>query len=166
MVHENLYCATFLHDWQHLLGNEGYRNNLMILLCHFLKVGLLLYMIFVHLHYVLIDRYPRFLFVGHLFLFQLRKIFERIFYKRLYYRQTPNSTVLYSEVPNRRADRNKRAGLEKNSILPAFLLSKLINEQGGLFITWKISNMVERKSEKSKRACSSIRDFRVCWVVR
>ena len=39
----------------------------------------------------------------------------------------------YSEVPNRRADRNKRAGLEKNSILPAFLLSKLINEQSGIF---------------------------------
>ena len=41
--------------------------------------------------------------------------------------------VPYSEVPNRRADQNKRAGLEKNSILPAFLLSKLINEQGGIF---------------------------------
>ena len=39
----------------------------------------------------------------------------------------------YSEVPNRRADRNKRAGLGKNSTLPAFLLSKLINEQGGIF---------------------------------
>ena len=39
----------------------------------------------------------------------------------------------YSEVPNRRADRNKRAGLETNSTLPAFLLSKLINEQGGIF---------------------------------
>ena len=41
--------------------------------------------------------------------------------------------IIYSEVPNRRADRNKRAGLEKNSSLPAFLLSKLINEQGGIF---------------------------------
>ena len=40
---------------------------------------------------------------------------------------------IYSEVPNRRADWNKRAGLEKNSTLPAFLLSKLINEQGGIF---------------------------------
>ena len=29
------------------------------------------------------------------------------------------------------------------------------------FITWKIANRVERKSEKYKRACSSIRDFRV-----
>ena len=38
----------------------------------------------------------------------------------------------YSEVPNRKADRNKRAGLEKNSTLP-FLLIKLINEQGGIF---------------------------------
>ena len=27
--------------------------------------------------------------------------------------------------------------------------------------TWKIANRVERKSKKSKRACSSIRDFRV-----
>ena len=40
---------------------------------------------------------------------------------------------MYSEVPNRRADRNKQAGLEKNSTLPAFLLSKLINKQGGIF---------------------------------
>ena len=39
----------------------------------------------------------------------------------------------YSEVPNRRAERNKREGLERNSTLPAFLLSKLINEQGGIF---------------------------------
>ena len=41
----------------------------------------------------------------------------------------------YSEVPNRRADRIKQAGLEKNTTLPAFLLSKLINmkncEPGG-----------------------------------
>ena len=43
------------------------------------------------------------------------------------------SQCAYSEVPNRRADRNKRAGLEKKPILPAFLLSKLINEQGGIF---------------------------------
>ena len=39
----------------------------------------------------------------------------------------------YSEVPNRRADQDKRAGLEKNYTLPAFLLIKLINEQGGIF---------------------------------
>ena len=30
----------------------------------------------------------------------------------------------YSEVPNRTADRNKRAGLEKNATLLAYLLSK------------------------------------------
>ena len=40
---------------------------------------------------------------------------------------------LYSEVPNRRADRNKRADLEKNATLLAYLRSKLINEQGGIF---------------------------------
>ena len=39
----------------------------------------------------------------------------------------------YSEVPNRRADRNKGAGLEKSATLLAYLLSKLINEQGGIF---------------------------------
>ena len=39
----------------------------------------------------------------------------------------------YSEVPNRTADRNKRAGLEKNASLLAYLLSKSINEQGGIF---------------------------------
>ena len=39
----------------------------------------------------------------------------------------------YSEVPNRRADRNKRAGFEKSATLLAYLLSKLINEQGGIF---------------------------------
>ena len=45
-----------------------------------------------------------------------------------------HSQVLkYSEVPNRRADRNKRAGLEKSATLLAYLLSKLINKQGGIF---------------------------------
>ena len=39
----------------------------------------------------------------------------------------------YSEVPNRRADRNKRAGLEKSATLLAYLLRKLINEQAGIF---------------------------------
>ena len=39
----------------------------------------------------------------------------------------------YSEVPNRRADQNKRAGLEEIDTLLAYLLSKLINEQGGIF---------------------------------
>ena len=39
----------------------------------------------------------------------------------------------YSEVPNRRADWNNRAGLEKSAKLLAYLLSKLINEQGGIF---------------------------------
>ena len=39
----------------------------------------------------------------------------------------------YSEVPNRRADRNKQAGLEKSATLLAYLLSKLINEQGRIF---------------------------------
>jgi len=34
----------------------------------------------------------------------------------------------YSEVPNRRAGRNKRAGLEKNATLLAYSLSKSINE--------------------------------------
>ena len=41
--------------------------------------------------------------------------------------------LTYSEVPNKRADRNKRAGLEKNATLPAYLLSKSINEYGGIF---------------------------------
>jgi len=47
--------------------------------------------------------------------------------------ETPNEHLFYSEVPNRRADRNKRAGLEKSATLLAYLLSKLINEQGGNF---------------------------------
>ena len=33
----------------------------------------------------------------------------------------------------RRADRNKQTGLEKSATLPTYLLSKLINEQGGIF---------------------------------
>ena len=41
--------------------------------------------------------------------------------------------LCYFEVPNRRADRNKQASLEKSATLPAYLLSKLINEQGGIF---------------------------------
>ena len=40
----------------------------------------------------------------------------------------------YFEVPNRRADRNKRVGLENSATLLAYLLSELINEQGGLFV--------------------------------
>ena len=32
--------------------------------------------------------------------------------------------TIYSEVPNRRTDRNKRAGLEKSATLLAYLLSK------------------------------------------
>ena len=39
----------------------------------------------------------------------------------------------YSEIPNRRAHRNKRAGLEKSAALLAYLLSKLINEKGEIF---------------------------------
>ena len=48
-----------------------------------------------------------------------------------FFESPPCST--YSEVPNRRADWNKRAGLEKSPTLLAYLLSKLINEQGGIF---------------------------------
>ena len=68
----------------------------------------------------------------------------------------------YSEVPNRRADRNKRAGLEKHH--PACFFTKEINKRAGCnfsFIKRKIVSRVERKSEKSKQACSSIRDLRV-----
>ena len=43
------------------------------------------------------------------------------------------STITYYEVPNRRADQNKQAGLEKSATLLAYLLSKSINEQGGIF---------------------------------
>ena len=41
--------------------------------------------------------------------------------------------MYYSEVPNRRADQNKRAGLEKRVNRLAYLQSKLINKQGGIF---------------------------------
>ena len=43
------------------------------------------------------------------------------------------SEIDYSEVPNRRADQNKRAGLEESATLLAYLLSKLINEHSGIF---------------------------------
>ena len=39
----------------------------------------------------------------------------------------------YSKVPIRGADQNKRSGLEKSATLLAYLLSKLINKQGGIF---------------------------------
>ena len=39
----------------------------------------------------------------------------------------------YSEVPKRLADQNEQASLEKKITLPAFSLSKLTNEQGGIF---------------------------------
>ena len=41
--------------------------------------------------------------------------------------------MFYLEVPNTCQDRNKLAGLEKSSTLLAYLLSKLINQQGGTF---------------------------------
>ena len=47
--------------------------------------------------------------------------------------RTSEVCIAYSEVPYRRADRNKRAGLEKSATLLAYLLSKLINEQSGIF---------------------------------
>ena len=74
--------------------------------------------------------------------------FEKIFYLVLNQRRTEEKRQVplklqkfkkfkiqfaYSEVPNRRADRNKRAGLEKSVKLLAYLISKLINEQGGIF---------------------------------
>ena len=64
---------------------------------------------------------------------------------------------MYSEVPNRQADRNKQAGLDKNATLLVYLLSKSINEQGGIFrlnTTGKIASTVEKKSKKvSDHAC-------------
>ena len=51
-------------------------------------------------------------------------------------RCTENLCQLYvghSEVPNRRAEWNKQAGLEKNATLLAYLLSKSINKVGGFF---------------------------------
>ena len=44
------------------------------------------------------------------------------------------SKATYSEVPNRRAPRNIRAGLEETASLHAYLLSKLIHEQSGIFV--------------------------------
>jgi hypothetical protein len=41
--------------------------------------------------------------------------------------------ITYSEVPNRRADRNKRAGLEESATLLAYLVSKLINRKSVIF---------------------------------
>ena len=89
------------------------------------------------------------------------------FYK-INYKNLENQVFLslkseYSEVSNRRADQNNRGGLEKNANLLSYLLSKSINEQGGIFsfITRRIVSRVERKSEKIKQACFSIRDFRV-----
>ena len=40
--------------------------------------------------------------------------------------------MYYSEVPNRRADQNKLGEMEKKITLPAFLLSKLVNEHCGI----------------------------------
>ena len=71
--------------------------------------------------------------------------------------------INYSEVPNRRADQNKRAGLEKSAILLAYLLSKLINEQSGIFRLLHENLQAGWKEDlkKFKRALFSIRDFRV-----
>ena len=44
-----------------------------------------------------------------------------------------NKSKTYSKVPTRRAVRNKQAGLDKSATLLTYLLSQLINEQGGIF---------------------------------
>ena len=70
----------------------------------------------------------------------------------------------YSEVPNRRADRNKQAGLEESATLFAYLLSKLLNEQRRIFrllheklqVGWK-----ENLKNLSEHALLHIKDFRV-----
>ena len=59
-----------------------------------------------------------------------RSFSPKVFKSRLY---SNFSGWNYSEVPNRRADQNKRADLEKSATLLAYLLSKLINEQSGIF---------------------------------
>ena len=53
--------------------------------------------------------------------------------KKVYIYILITGTLEYSEVPNRRADRSKQAGLEKNATLLAYLLSKSINKKGGIF---------------------------------
>jgi hypothetical protein len=65
----------------------------------------------------------------------------------------------YSEVPNRRADWNKRAGMEKNVTLLASSLSKSINEQGEIFRL--LHEKLRAGWKKNLKTCSSIRDFRL-----
>ena len=60
------------------------------------------------------------------------KIVKRSCSLNRYYRVLGNC-FKYCEVPNRRADQNKRAGLEESDSLLAYLLSKIINEQGRIF---------------------------------
>ena len=75
---------------------------------------------------------------------------------------------MYSEVPNKHVTFFPAslawACWEKfNTLIRNFRVSKLINEQGGIFCLlheklqagWKVN------LKKFKRACSSIRDFRV-----
>ena len=59
-----------------------------------------------------------------------RSFSPKVFKSRLY---SNFSGWNYSEVPNRRADQNKRADLEKKWHPACLLLSKLINKQGGIF---------------------------------
>ena len=64
------------------------------------------------------------------------KIYYKLCNKTPYlgaYTYIQSNNRIYSEVSNRQADRNKRAGLEKRVTLLAYLLRKLINEQGGIF---------------------------------
>ena len=70
----------------------------------------------------------------------------------------------YSEGPNRRADRNKRAGMEKSATLLGYLLSELMNQQSGIFRLLRdklCTGWKENLKNLLKRASSSIRDFGV-----
>ena len=67
----------------------------------------------------------------------------------------------YSEVPNRRADRNKQAGLEESATLLAYLPSRFINEQRGFFHLLHEKLRAGLKENLKNLREHAFRDFRV-----
>ena len=70
-----------------------------------------------------------------------------------------HSETTYSDLPNKRADHNKRV----SKIFFSFKIITWKRQLGGFFFHILLDK-VEKKSKKNKWACSFIREFRVCTL--
>ena len=70
-----------------------------------------------------------------------------------------HSETTYSELPNKRADQNKRVSKDF-----CFIYNYNMKTRVGWIFFHILLDKVEKKSKKNKWACSFIREFRVCTL--